>query len=111
MRSDMCCHYLPWSSNWACNVVMIVDVERFKPRPRPRIASNPHCLAAGLVVPGIVDMSPLPISINIPAIFKVQNVRFFLADIAPPRLDPIAIPPISGSSSTPDLTASYVFTI
>ncbi len=90
---------------------MSVEVDRFKPRPRPRMTSNAHCLAAGLSVPGIVDMSPLPISMNMLAMFKVQNVRFFLADRAPPRADPTAIAPISGSSSKPDLIASYILTI
>lgn len=86
-------------------------VDRFMPRPRPSMASKPYCFADGVKLPGIVDISAVPTVVRVLEATRVQNVRFFLTDMAPPRADPTAMPPISGSKRMPDLTASYKLTI
>lgn len=87
-----------------------VIVDRLRPKPKPRIASNPYCFGTGSTVSGSVDKRALPTSMKMLARFNVQNVLFFLAEAAPPNAEPTAVLPIRGKSTTPDPIASLRLT-
>jgi hypothetical protein len=71
----------------------------------------PHCFGAGVSVSGRSDRSPDDMAMMMLATTKTGNTLFLRNDKPPPMAQPVAPPPIMGSSRAPALTGPYKLTI